>query len=72
MFNRIFEALAGKAGQPDRLMIDATGPVANILGARDYPLSIVSGQLMPSDLKFQGMSASISDAGQPWAMRVRV
>ena len=24
VFNRIFEALAGKAGQPDRLMIDAT------------------------------------------------
>ncbi len=24
VFNRIFSALAGKAGQPDRLMIDAT------------------------------------------------
>jgi putative transposase len=24
VFNRIFEALAGKTGQPDRLMIDAT------------------------------------------------
>ncbi len=24
MFNRIFAALAGQAGEPDRLMIDAT------------------------------------------------
>jgi putative transposase len=29
VFNRIFEALAGTAGQPDRLMIDATSkPIA--------------------------------------------
>lgn len=32
----------------------------------------VSGQPMASGLKFQGMRASISDAGQPLAMRLRV
>ena len=34
MFNRIFAEMAGKAGEPDRIMIDATHLEAHLTAAR--------------------------------------
>ena len=42
VFNRIFAELAGKAGEPDRIMIDATHPKAHRTAA-----SLLKGGLFP-------------------------
>ncbi len=61
MFNRIFAALAAKAGKPDQLMIDATHLKAHRTAASLLKKGL-SGLMIPRIISLSASLPDVSDA----------